>query len=80
MTAEELVEEARAAGDCIISDFMLKALTEDPEWSKASRIGDWRYYVPEIVQKRWGSFSLEAKAAIYVMAENRADSVDWDID
>jgi len=34
--------------------------------------GDWRWYVPEILQNHWDELSLEARLGILVMAQDWA--------
>ena len=49
-----------------------------PRFAEATRVHDWRNYVPEIVQELWPDLSEDAKAIAYLMAEERASSEVWE--
>lgn len=51
---------------------------DDPEFDKATRVHDWRNYVPEEIRAVWGQLSKETRAAVFLMADMQASSEEWD--
>lgn len=51
---------------------------DDPQFAQASRVHEWRNYVPDVVQKLWPQLSLETRIIMYMAAENAASNEEWD--
>ena len=50
----------------------------NPDWDSASRVHDWRNYIPEEFKINWDGFLIEAKAMAYYFASKMANDEEWD--
>lgn len=50
----------------------------NPEFNKASKVHDWRNYVPYDWQTCWLEFSERERKLMAVMAQMQADKEEWD--
>ena len=50
----------------------------NPQFDKATRVHDWRNYVPQEFKDKWDDFTLREKEIIFKMAEIQADNEEWD--
>lgn len=50
----------------------------NPEFEKATKVHDWRNYVPQVAQNIWHELKLETKQMIYIMAQAQASNEEWD--
>lgn len=41
-------------------------------------VHNWRFYVPEELEKLWPSLSLETRLAIYFLTEQESRCQEWD--
>lgn len=51
---------------------------DSPEFSNADRVHDWRNHVPNELQDLWSELSMETRLAIAFMAEELANSEEWE--
>jgi len=49
-----------------------------PEFEKATKIHDWRNYVPDQLIEDWNNLTMRERQIIYFMAEERASIEEWD--
>ena len=49
-----------------------------PEWSKRTRVHDWRNYISEEVREMWHTFTDEQKAALARQANIEASMENWE--
>lgn len=59
-------------------DYDLPVNWRDPKWREASRVHDWRNYIPDPVKVRWATLSEETRLIVSCMAQQRADREVWD--
>jgi len=50
----------------------------NPEFEKKSRVHDWRNYIDTYFQERWHSLPIETRLILFINAERRADSEQWE--
>lgn len=53
-------------------------ILQNPEFEKASKIHDWRNYVPDEFEKEWNNLTLREKQIIFVLADKQASEEEWD--
>lgn len=58
--------------DVVPSDYF------DPDWKNAGKAHDWKNYVPDWMQKRWGAFTRKERILVAFMADEQAGSEEWD--
>lgn len=51
---------------------------DKPEFEKASKIHDWRNYVPTELQIHWPKLTIRERQIIILMAQWPADNENWD--
>lgn len=49
-----------------------------PEWDKAGRVHEWKYYISNEVQAMWHTFTDVQKQALARQAEENAAREEWD--
>jgi len=59
-------------------DYDLPDDLDDPKWSAAGKVHDWRNHVSEGIQKIWPTFNLNQRIALYLAASERAGAEEWD--
>ena len=52
--------------------------TNNPDFKNASKVHDWRNYVPYDWQKLWSQFTERERQIIAIMAQIQADKEGWD--
>lgn len=51
---------------------------DDPEWSEAGKVHDWRNHVPEEVRELWETLDFAGRYCVALMAIKHADNENWD--
>jgi hypothetical protein len=62
----------------LFEDFIKHIDLNEPKFEQATKVHDWRNYVPYDWQKDWNDFTDREKKIIAVMAETQADKEEWD--
>lgn len=50
----------------------------EPHFEETTRVHDWRNYIPDEVAETWEEFPLEARLAMWMMAEKQASNEEWE--
>lgn len=58
-------------------DYFIQAAI-NPEWDKATKVHDWRNYVPENIRAMWETFTIAQRIALVQWADDIADNEYWD--
>ena len=82
-TKEELQERIDKAnlfrGDRVrLMEMLCNFDLSETDFTTTSKTHDWRNYVPEEWIKLWKSFTDRERYFIYTMAEEKAESENWD--
>ena len=56
----------------------LLATVNGPQFEKTGRVHDWRNYIDSWLIEQWHTLDLNARIALWYMAEKRASAEDWD--
>lgn len=56
----------------------IEALLDDPHLTERRTCHDWRNHVPKAIWEGWDRMAIDARLAIYLMAERAAQAEDWD--
>jgi hypothetical protein len=51
---------------------------DDPEFSKATRVHDWRNYVPVEIKQEWNHLTEREKKIVFLLANEQANAEIWD--
>lgn len=51
---------------------------ENPKFDEATRVHDWRNYVPIMAEENWERLSLETRTYIAYMAKKQAENEEWE--
>lgn len=51
---------------------------ENPDWTSAGKVHEWKNYVTQEVQQLWPTFSSELRAALARQSEAMAGLEEWD--
>lgn len=51
---------------------------EDPHFAEATRVHDWRNYVPGEIRTAWPHLSTETRMAVFLLAEEMAGREEWE--
>jgi hypothetical protein len=78
MTPETTAMLEAVAAAAILDPEVVHRQISEPQFEQAGRVHDWRNYVPESVQARWGELCSLGKLAVYACAEQAASREDWD--
>ena len=57
---------------------IVEALLVSPKFAEARKTHDWRNHIPECLMEAWGKLSLESRFVAYCMAEEQANSEEWE--
>jgi len=52
--------------------------TAPPKWEEASKVHDWRNYIPKELREEWNNLDLSTKVIVFLFAEERAGYEEWD--
>lgn len=52
-------------------------ILQKPEFEKATKVHDWRNYVPDEFEKEWDNLTLREKQIIFVLADKQAFEEEW---
>lgn len=59
-------------------NYIVQAHVDDPQWSHAGRVHDWRNHVGEEVRAIWDTFTPSQRMVLAADAANRASNEHWD--
>ncbi len=74
----DLVMELLATDEFLVGVDPLAKIENPGSWDRLpmSHRGNWKAYLPEVVQKHWRELSLEARTVAYLMAMQQVGQED----
>jgi len=81
MTARDFLERLADDDGSVSAISLDRDAVEDilrPDWRTTSRVHDWRNHVPHELRELWTDLNEDARLAVYLMAERRADGEEWE--
>ena len=73
MLTKDEIRELLPHGDQWMADVI-----DQPEFSGAGRVHDWRNYIPSTLRALWNRLSTEARVVAVIMADCQASQEEWD--